>query len=102
MKKQLSIEQQAECLSGYHDPESIEPEAPATIESRYGFQVVVNGHPQHVQDYDRFAVRVVDAFAVEASDVAVRVVTNAEGSTRELTEGERQRLLERVTALVLA
>jgi hypothetical protein len=92
----------AERLSGYHDPESIEPEAPATIESRFGFALIVNGTVQRVDGYERFAVRVVNAFAVEENDVAVGVVTNDEGSVRELTEDERLRLLDFAVDLVLA
>jgi hypothetical protein len=32
-----------ERLSGYYDPGSVEPEMPPTIESRYGFELVIDG-----------------------------------------------------------
>lgn len=88
--------------TGYHDPESIEPEAPATIESRYGFAVIVNGHPQHKTTFEQFAVGVVNAYATVDSDVAVGIVTDETGSIRELTEAERHQLLDFAVALVLA
>lgn len=91
-----------EQATGYHDPESVEPERPPTIESRYGFAVSVDGHPQYVQDFERFAERVVDLYATTERDIAVGIVTDDHGSIRDLAEPERLKLLGYSAHLVLS
>lgn len=92
--------QRAERLSGYHDPGSPDQEGPASVESRYGFVVIRDGHRQHCDSFTQFATRVIDAYATEESDVQTGVVTDAEGSVRDLTERERRATLDYTLRLI--